>query len=42
MNNIQIYYHADCLKKSNGDNHHEIKELLDDLSDVKDEVRKYI
>ena len=31
MNNIQIYYHADCLKKSNGVNHPERKERLDSI-----------
>ena len=31
MNNIQIYYHADCLIKSNGVNHPERKERLDSI-----------
>ena len=31
MNNIQIYYHTDCLKKFNGVNHPERKERLDSI-----------
>ena len=31
MNNIQIYYHTDCLIKSNGINHPERKERLDSI-----------
>ena len=31
MNNIQIYYHADCLIKYNGVNHPERKERLDSI-----------